>query len=164
MRLKLILIGAGIGILIIGGVLWSAYHSGGPGAADNPVTTGPGPSISSSDSAPIPAFTNEEVLTDIGVTSDQVTNMEQALEQYLSSINATPGTVSFDSVRQISVNKNAVTPIWTIGFTVQLDDNSAYSAKMDYFSLTGIRLYLYSPDGSQLLYDSQDVGGSPNSL
>jgi flagellar basal body-associated protein FliL len=159
MQKKLILIGSGVVVIIILAVLVSAYYSNNtqPSAATTTTTTNPGNSPAVSP----PAFTGEDTLTNIGVTSDQVSNMEQALEQYLGSAGKTPRQVSFNSLQKISVNKNAATPIWTIAFVIQLDNKDAYKAKMDYFNLAGIRLYLSNLDGSKLLYDSQDVGGSP---
>jgi uncharacterized membrane protein len=152
---KLLFIGSGVGIIIILAVLVSAYYSNNP----RPSTTNINPGSSSAVSPP--TFTGEDTLTNIGITSAQVSNLEQALEQYLGSASKTPGQVGFSSVQKISVNKNAQTPIWTVAFVIQSDNKTTYKAKMDYFNLAGIRLYLYNPDGSKLLYDSQNVGGSP---
>jgi len=115
--------------------------------------------VTTSNSNP-PSFTGEDSLINIGVTNEQVTNMEQAFEQYFASAGKSPSQVNISSVQKLSVNQNATTPIWTIGFDVDLDGIKTYSAKMDYFNFTGIRLYLYSPGTTNLLYDSQDVGAS----
>jgi hypothetical protein len=157
MQKKLVLIGSGVVVIIILAVLVSAYYSNNTQPSATTITTNPG----NSPAASPPTFTGEDTLTNIGITSDQVSNMEQALEQYLSSAGKTPSQVGFKSVQKISVNKNAATPIWTIAFVIQLDNNDTYKAKMDYFNLNGIRLYLSSLDGSKLLYDSQNVGSSP---
>lgn len=154
MQKRWLLIASGLAAIIILAVLASAYSSN-----NSQPPTNPTPSSSSTTSPP--AFTGEDIFTNIGITSTQVSNLEQALEQYLSSAGKTPGQVGFNSLQKISVNKNAVTPIWTVAFIIQLDNKKTYKAKMDYFNLSGIRLYLYSLDGSTLLYDSQNVGGSP---
>jgi hypothetical protein len=150
--------GSGIMVIIILAVLVSAYYSNKPGSSTNTNTS---PSVSSPPAVNTPTFAGEDGLINIGITSDQVSSLEQTLEQYLSSAGKTPGQVSFNSIQKISVNYNAETPIWTIAFTVQLNGSDTYKAKMDYFNLTGIRLYLYSLGSSKLLYDSQNVGGSP---
>ncbi len=157
MQKKLILTGSAVVVLIILAVLASAYFSNKPALPTNTNTSGP----VSSPTVSTPTFTGEDNLTNIGITSEQVSSLEQVLEQYLSSAGKTPSQVSFNSVQEISVNRNAVMPIWTISFAVQLNNIATYKAKMDYFNLTGIRLYLYSLDGSKLIYDSQNVGGSP---
>lgn len=156
MQKKLMLIGSGVVVIIVLAVLVSAYYSNNTQPTAT-TTTNPSSSLTASP----PTFKGEDSLTNIGITSDQVSNLEQALEQYLSSAGKTPSQVSFNSVQKISVNRNAATPIWTIAFAIQLDTKDTYKAKMDYFNLAGIRLYLSSLDGSKLLYDSQDVGGSP---
>ncbi len=156
MQKKLLLIGSGVALIIVLFVLVSAYYSN----VTQPTAAGTG---SSSPAIP-PTFTGEDTLINIGITSDQVTNMEKSLEQYLSSDGQAPHMVGFSSLQKLSVNKNAPTPIWTVAFLVQLDDKNAYKAKMDYFGPSGIRLYLYGQNDPTLLYDSQNVGGSPDSL
>jgi hypothetical protein len=152
MRQKLLIITLFlIGVVIVLVVLFSAYHSNSSKAPNNQATK-----ISHAE----PANFNDVVLTDKGVTSQQLSNAEQALSQFLSSQNKTPNQVSFSSIQRSPTDQNTTTPFSEISFVIQLDGKDAYKAKLDSFSLSEIRLYLYTLDGSKLLYDSQNIGGS----
>jgi hypothetical protein len=157
MRKKIIIGGVLITAVVVF-VLFHAYHSNSPSNSDQST------SLNSTNATTPPTFLGTGALKNLGVTSGQLTNFEQALEQYIDSQNKNVSQVSFEAVRVASINNNAPSPIWTYGFVIQLNNKSSYSAKLVTFNLDGIRLYLYDLGGSRLLYDSQDIGGSPNAI
>lgn len=157
MNKRIVFAGIGLALITIFTVLGFAYSSNNPKLSDVSA-----PSINNASTKSVmPSFSNVDQLTNIGVTSDQVSNLERSLEKYLGSTSKNPTNISFDSLQQLSSDKNAATPIWTISFTVNLDNTLSFKAKMDYYGTTGIRLYLYGLDGTSLVYDTQYVGGSP---
>jgi hypothetical protein len=138
-----------VGIIVLVAIVLIVVDRSNQTSNDAVSTNAPsGPTISSSS------------LINAGVTSEQLGNFEQALEQYLSSQNLAPKKISFSSINRIPPNPNATGPFSEIDFTVQLDGSNSYQAKLDSFSLSDIKLYLYSPSGNKLLYNSQDVGSS----
>lgn len=137
-------------LVVIATVLVPAYYSGDSSTPTN----------ANSDSAPNGITFDESSLINRGVTSEQMSNLEQILQQYLSSQGKTPNRIDFNSIYRLPPNPNTNTPFSEITFIIQLDSSPSYKAKMDSFSPFEIRLYLYSLDGNTLLYDSQNVGGS----
>ncbi|HVX48138.1 MAG TPA: hypothetical protein VHA05_02160 [Candidatus Saccharimonadales bacterium] len=140
-------------VAFIAFVLVSAYHSNDPGSSANNTTTDTNATTKNIN------FSDASLINN-GVTSDQLNNMEQVLGQYLKSQNKSPDKVSFSSPQRQPTDPNTTIPFSEITFMVQLDGQNTYKAKLDSFSLSEIRLYLYTPDGQTLLYDSQNVGGS----
>lgn len=152
MKKKLSIIG--IILVIIAVVLMLAYRSNGPG-----ISTSPNANTNPTTKATI---FDENSLISRGVTSQQLSNLERVLGQYFSSQGKTPNQVDFNTIYRVPPDPNNPNPFSEITFVVQLDGQPAYKAKMDSFSTSEIRLYLYALDGSTLLYDSQNVGGSSN--
>lgn len=147
-RKKLAIIGAIIVIILI--VLALAYHSNSPGSNTNP----------SGSSAAKTTNYNESPLVNSGVTTQQLGNLEQVLGQYLNSQDKNPSQVDFNSIARTPPDPTNPNPFSELNFIIQVDGKPAYKAKFDSFSTSEIRLYLYSLDGSTLLYDSQNIGGS----
>ena len=145
---KFIIIGAIVAV--IAGTLIFAYYSNTPNSSNSP--------------NPIPTTKkivfDEESLVNNGVTSGQINNLEQALEQYLISQNKSPHQVSFSSLHRMPPDPKISTPFSEITFTIWLDSKASYKAKLDSFGLSEIRLYLYNLGDNTLLYDSQNIGGS----
>lgn len=153
MRKKYVITSIFVAILILIGIAVHAYYSKGPAPTNNSNNNSIGN---------MPTFTNENDLLNIGVTSEQLSNLEQTLEQYLSSIGKNTDQVHFTSITRLPTNPNATTPQSTVKFVVQLNAKDAYQASLDSFSLSEVRLYLYSLDGKTLLYDSQNIGNPNN--
>ena len=151
-RKKLAVIISGIVVLIVI-ILVRAYHSGSPGSS-----SGPNPSASSATKT---THFDENALINRGVTYQQINSLEQVLGQYLSSQGPPPSQVDFNSIVRTPTDPANPNPFSELTFIVQVDGQPAYKAKLDSFSTSQIRLYLYSLDGKTLLYDSQNVGGSP---
>jgi hypothetical protein len=151
MSKKVIVVASIVVLLMIAGILAHAYFSNGLGKSP--------PNIPIASTTKGPAFVTDTLIND-GVTSQQLSNLEQVLGQYLSSQNQTPRQVSFISIQRQPTNPDTTIPFSEITFVIQLDGKEAYQAKMDSYSLSEISLYIYSPDGGNLLYDVQDVGSS----
>jgi hypothetical protein len=149
-RKKLAIIGAIIVVILV--ALFLAYHSDNPGNSTN--------SNPNASSATKTISYNENSLTNSGVTTQQLGNLEQVLGQYLSSQGITSGQVDFSSISRTPPDPANPNPFSELNFMIQVNGNPAYKAKFDSFSTSEIRLYLYSVDDSTLLYDSQNVGGA----
>jgi hypothetical protein len=142
--------------LVIAGVLASAYFSGGSSkksSAGNNEST-----ISSTKQMVFDEYT----LANNGVTAEQMNGLEQALKQYLSAQGKSPDLVAFESPKRQPPNPAASTPFSEIEFVVKLDGVDTYVAKLDSYSLSEVRLYLYSLGGQNLVYDSQNINGYSN--
>jgi len=150
-KIKLVILAVLAVAAIIFGILNAANHSNSSGPS--PATT-----TSNTTSTNPPTFTGESSLTDIGITSEQLTNMEQALQQYLNANNITPSNIGFGSLQKMPLDNTQSTPVWTVQFVVSIDGTAKYRATMKYFNITGVRLYLYDPTSNKLLYDSQNIG------
>ncbi len=148
---KRTLIIGGVMILIVT-VLGFAYFSGNS-------KTSPNPGVNTVDKATV---FNTGTLLERGVTSEQLTNLEEVLSQYFNSQGKVPNQVDFNTIQRSAPDPKISTPFTQLTFIVQPDGKPAYKAKVDAFSSSEIRLYLYNLGGSELLYDSQNVGGSSN--
>lgn len=149
-RKKWAIVGTVIVAILV--VLTLAYHSNSPG---NNTVTNPNASPATKTIS-----YNENPLINSGVTTQQLGNLERVLGQYLGSRGITSGQVDFNSINRTRPDPANPNPFSELNFAIQVDGKPAYIAKLDSFSTSEIRLYLYSLDGSTLLYDSQNIGGS----
>jgi hypothetical protein len=102
-----------------------------------------------------PDFEGIEALTEHGLTSYQVQNVEYSFNQYKEKSG---------SVKKVWVDANTLTSVdvpreqttKTIAFGGKFNDQTIYRAKVDFYDLTVTRLYLYD-DKDKLLYDSGKV-------
>ena len=96
-------------------------------------------------------FSGIDVLLKYGVTTAQLSNLEQAYFQFASSAH----TVAIDtaSVGIVPHDRNSASTTNTINFTVSIDKTS-YKARFDYSDLTATRLYLYDAKNGSQIYDS----------
>lgn len=149
MRKRAITIIAILLVLIFVFVIVRSYFSSGSNNSGSPL-----PNATTS-----PSYTTTALINN-GVTSQQLSNFEQVFNQYLSTQNKTPSTINFTSIVRQPTNPATSIPFSELDFTIQLDGKDTYRAKLDSYSLSEIRLYLYSPSNNKQLYDSQDVGAS----
>ena len=93
-------------------------------------------------------------LLNYGVTSRQLATLEQIVFQFRSNA----ATVSLDtkSISPVPHDSNSSSTSDSINFNLKIDTKT-YSAKIDYSSLTILRLYLYDSQNGGLVLDSKNV-------
>lgn len=101
-------------------------------------------------------FTGTDSLINYGITLSQVDAFKQAVFLYSKSAKL----VSIDPSTIKRAPHDPTSSYDTIGFNVSIDAHS-YSASMNYFSLTTIRLYLRD-SSSSLVYDSGNITTQAN--
>lgn len=108
------------------------------------------------------AFNGLDALTNYGVGSDQVAN----LEQYLFGFAPKAYTITVDaaSIAPVPHNRNSASTSDTINFNIHID-STPYQARIDYSNLgSDIRLYLYNPGNGTPAFDSNKLlVGNPGS-
>ena len=103
-----------------------------------------------------PVYLGFDELLNYGLGFDQLKNVEAYFHEY-SQAQAEPiGQISVD-VDNISTQHDPSNPDspFDILFRVQFDQASIYQAKVEYFGLNDVRLYLIDPSSSKVIYDSQ---------
>jgi hypothetical protein len=103
-------------------------------------------------------FVNEDALINDGVTTEQIDSMEQAF--FLFDKTAKSVTIDASSVQQAPVNPASTSSIFTMNFTVTIDQTT-YQAQLNYNEddLASIELFLTNSQGTQV-YDSGVINTS----
>lgn len=97
-------------------------------------------------------------LLDHGISSSQIDALKSALMNYykttgkdLHTIAVDPNSIQTKPRSRDSVERDEVS------FTVALNDQTQLKARMEFFSIGSIRLYLSKSDTSEQVYDSKDI-------
>ena len=87
-----------------------------------------------------------------GITTTQLNSLEQIIFNFSPSAKVV--TLDTGSVSPVPHNAESTSTSDSINFSLKIGSKD-YNAKIDYSSLTVIRLYLYDPSDGSLVYDSQ---------
>jgi hypothetical protein len=98
-------------------------------------------------------YNNFEQLSDAGVATDQVSLVKYALTQFVGTLNTQVMSVSLAGVNIDSRDRESTSPLNTASFTIQLDNGTQYTGRLEYSLLSSIRLYVSNSAGKQV-YDS----------
>lgn len=96
-------------------------------------------------------------LTNLGITEDQLNNLQAAFAAFAKVKNITYTGVTATAAAQTPRDPNIDNPIETVTFNVNINDTLFYKAKIEYSDLLSIRLYLYNRDSGELVFDSASV-------
>ncbi|MDF2460828.1 MAG: hypothetical protein K0S68_231 [Candidatus Saccharibacteria bacterium] len=118
-------------------------------------TPTPAPSVAAKMSSH-PDFDGLDGLTDYGVSSYQLQNVEYSFNQYKLKTNGQVKKVWLDTNTLASVEVPREQTIKAVTFGGMFNDEAVYRAKVEYHGLTKSRLYIYD-DKDKLLYDSGTV-------
>lgn len=101
-------------------------------------------------------FLGFDKLLDLGLTSGQLDNVENALLNYSKSTNQSFSRISVDvdNITSQYDNTKSNSP-FIIQFRVQFNGKKIYNAKVQYLGLRDVRIYLTEPESGKLVYDSQ---------
>ncbi len=151
---RIIIIGAVVLFVIIASVFFVLRNAGNQPKA----TPTPTPTTQSGEVA-VPDFGNLSDLLTIGVTYTQLEDLKYTLYQYRKTGKQVFSNVSVDpsSIEVAPHNRSNAPTVDVVRFWLVLDDKITLKAKMDYYDLSAIRLYLYDETNTTLLYDSQKV-------
>jgi hypothetical protein len=102
-------------------------------------------------------FVGIESLLNYGITDSQINDLEQGLFQYKQSAKII--TLDTSSIKPVPHDPSSADVSDVINFNVGID-NTSYRAKLVYFNLTAIHLYLYNPQTGNQIYDSGVIDGT----
>lgn len=108
-------------------------------------------------SAEVIAIAGSTELLNHGLSSQQLTNLKLAYFQYFQSIQQEIRGMKLSNINKVPHDRYSASTTDTINFTTTLDSKATYSTKLEYFNLTGIRLYLYDTKSGSLIYDSKTL-------
>lgn len=99
-----------------------------------------------------------KAITEYGVSTFQVDGLKYALGVYYKSLNKNLDTVTIDesTVTKKSLPRGSSERV-EVSFTVHINKNDTYQARLQYFDVSAIRLYLSKPSNPAVVYDSQDI-------
>jgi hypothetical protein len=96
-------------------------------------------------------FSGFDSLKNYGITDSQLNTLKQYFFDYSKS--AKQITLDINSIKPTPHDRSSASVSDTINFGVTVD-STAYSARIDYYNLTNIRLYLYNSQTGGLVFDS----------
>lgn len=102
------------------------------------------------------SYSGTDSLMTHGLTNAQLGDLKYALYQFALSASLNPKKVDIRGVTIEPFNRKNPTGKAIADFDLTLDNNH-YRAKMEYFDLASIRLYLTDPKTNQQIYDSQTI-------
>ncbi|MDB5179124.1 MAG: hypothetical protein JWN01_1067 [Patescibacteria group bacterium] len=104
-----------------------------------------------------PTYIGTDKLIEIGVTSFQLDDLKYALNQYYTRLgkNLTNATIDITTIDSKPHQPDTTTRD-VVNFNIKLNDQ-LLKAKMEYYDISGIRLYLTNPSNNSTVYDSQDL-------
>ena len=136
-------------VIILGAVYLLLSHK--PSAV-----SGPGKTEATADTL----YYGFDQLSSFGISNYQITNLKSAIKQYIKQSNQsiTAVTITSGSVTVAPHDRYSSSTRSTVQFSLTFGQAS-YTARMDYFNITGIHLYLYDSN-TKLVYDSGDINSS----
>jgi hypothetical protein len=106
------------------------------------------------------AIANSSLITDRGVTTDQMDLLKVAFWNYFHSVNQEQRSLTVTNLTKVPHDHYSTSD--TVNFDVLIGDKLTYKAKLVYSDLTNIRLYLSNPANGALIFDSQLI--TPDSI
>ena len=114
-----------------------------------------------------PVYLGFSKLLDIGITSLQVEATREAFYRYsrAGQKNIKEVSIFVDTIRSVYKDRESTDTKRTATFDVKIDRKDTLKAKLEYFELRVVRLYLYDSKTNGTLFDSSDIDvyGDPNS-
>jgi hypothetical protein len=105
-----------------------------------------------------PDFENIDALIRYGITKYQLDGVKYAYGKYKASTDGKIKTVTISSDTIASVaSGRSDNQIRTVTYKGLFNGEETYRAKLDYWSLTALRLYLYSDEDGKQIYDSGPI-------
>jgi hypothetical protein len=101
-------------------------------------------------------YSGSEALMKHGLTSAQLKGLKYAIYQYTLASGQNPERVKITNVEIEPYNRKDPTGKAIANFNITLD-KTTYRAKMEYFDLTLIQLYMYNQKTNTPVYDSKTV-------
>ncbi len=132
---------------------------------DSPDSSQTQPTPSSQQTAPVGeseaiSFIGLSALIDKGVTADQSLALQSAFSKHFIASDQKIKSVTITDTEHVH-DPNAITPTQTMYFSAQAD-RTIYKARMEYFNLSSVRLYLHDQSDKQV-FDSGTVTYPPTS-
>ncbi len=101
-------------------------------------------------------YSGIEELMKHGLTNTQSSSLKYAIYQYALSSSLNPKVVDITNVDLEPIDRKNPTGKATANFNIAMSQRT-FRAKMEYYDLTTIRLYLYDSKSNTLLFDSKPV-------
>jgi hypothetical protein len=99
-----------------------------------------------------PIVTSIDDLVYLGISSFQADNLRYALGVYASQAPAAMKTIDITDAEAAPHNPDSI--IQSVSFGLSVDSEPALKAKMEYFDLSAVHLYIYDAQTNKLVYDS----------
>lgn len=106
-----------------------------------------------------PQYNGADTLINQGLTKAQMDGLKVAVKRYSATTkqSVTEVTIDTTSIVKAPFNRDAEPPIETLNFNITIGSSPAVKAKLDYYDLTGLRLYLTNPQTGAALFDSGPI-------
>lgn len=105
-----------------------------------------------------PSYSGLDDLLYHGVSSFQIANLRFALSSYTASSATHTTSVAITNIQPEPHDRFSESTVSVINFDATINGTTTVRAKLEYFDLRAIRLYLYNKDTGGLIHDSQAIG------